>query len=87
MSRDLDRLSYTSYFYDSGGVIKGGARSLQIQQSAFMSPNYQVQRRHARVSARGRAATSRARGSAARGRALYVSPTAATNIREFPSTG
>jgi hypothetical protein len=34
-------------------------------------PNYQVQRPHADLSARGRAATSRAGGSAARGRALY----------------
>src|SRR5690606_14947828 len=40
-------------------------------RNAQVPPNYQVQRPHADLSARGRAATSRAGGSAARGRALY----------------
>jgi hypothetical protein len=45
----------------------------------WLSPNYQVQRRHASLSARGRAsACVNHHGSAARGRALYASPPAAT---------
>jgi hypothetical protein len=44
-----------------------------------MSANYQIQRRRTRLSARGRAsAHTERRRSAARGRALYVSPFAAT---------
>jgi hypothetical protein len=41
------------------------------QMPALESHNYKVQRPHANRSARGRAAISRAGGSAARGRALY----------------
>jgi len=48
-------------------------------RGARESPNYQVQRRHADASARGRASARIERlRSAARGRALYVSPFAAT---------
>src|SRR5690606_18569919 len=73
-------------------VVRRGQRAGEMRARALVSlrrfdaelpktdrpHNYQAQRRHASVSARGRAAPSRARGSAARGRALYVSPTAAT---------
>src|SRR5690606_44906 len=57
----------------SGELEVIGKLRITFARRKGQSPNYQVQRPHADLSARGRAAPSRARGSAARGRAIYVS--------------
>jgi hypothetical protein len=63
-----------------GRELLHGCLTLVLQSYVLgASPNYQVQRRHASLSARGRGSARVPHyGSVARGRALYVSPPAAT---------